>query len=101
MKQSSCSPTGLGVLQQERDLLEYLGRRVWADVSKVVDRLTASTFIKVPGLLIPHSRDLVNWTINRYAVTSGHDDVPPVGALAAPPRRYVIRTAGPGRCSNA
>jgi len=29
---------GLGILQQEKDLLQHLGHRVWTDASEVIDR---------------------------------------------------------------
>ncbi|MGW0191789.1 glycoside hydrolase family 43 protein [Nonomuraea sp. NPDC003201] len=50
--------------------------------------LTASTFTKVPGLPILHSRDLVNWTIIGHAVTSGYDDVRPGCGVWAPSLRH-------------
>lgn len=50
--------------------------------------LTVSTFTKVPGLPILHSRDLVNWTIIGHAVTSGYDDVRPGCGVWAPSLRH-------------
>ncbi|MEV4108719.1 glycoside hydrolase 43 family protein [Nonomuraea sp. NPDC049695] len=50
--------------------------------------LTASSFTKVPGLPILHSRDLVNWTIIGHAVTSGYDDVRPGCGVWAPSLRH-------------
>ena len=46
------------------------------DVIRVGDDfyLTASSFANVPGLPILHSKDLVNWTIRTYAVTTDLDD---------------------------
>ncbi|WP_433428325.1 glycoside hydrolase family 43 protein [Nonomuraea sp. CA-141351] len=60
------------------------------DVIRVGDDfyLTASTFTKVPGLPILHSRDLVNWTIIGHAVTSGYDDVRPGCGVWAPSLRH-------------
>ncbi|MGW0802370.1 glycoside hydrolase family 43 protein [Nonomuraea sp. NPDC002799] len=60
------------------------------DVIRVGDDfyLTASTFTKVPGLPILHSRDLVNWTIIGHAVTSGYDDVRPGCGVWAPALRH-------------
>ncbi|MGI5285690.1 glycoside hydrolase family 43 protein [Nonomuraea polychroma] len=50
--------------------------------------LTVSTFTKVPGLPILHSRDLVNWTIIAHAVTRGYDDVRPGCGVWAPSLRH-------------
>ncbi|MET7459073.1 glycoside hydrolase 43 family protein [Nonomuraea sp. NPDC005501] len=60
------------------------------DVIRVGDDfyLTASTFTKVPGLPILHSRDLVNWTIIGHAVTAGHDEVRPGCGVWAPSLRH-------------
>ncbi|MBB6346320.1 glycoside hydrolase family 43 protein [Nonomuraea muscovyensis] len=60
------------------------------DVMRVGDDfyLTVSTFTKVPGLPILHSRDLVNWTIIGHAVTSGYDDVRPGCGVWAPSLRH-------------
>ncbi|MFD0469329.1 family 43 glycosylhydrolase [Nonomuraea thailandensis] len=60
------------------------------DVIRVGDDfyLTVSTFTKVPGLPILHSRDLVNWTIIGHAYTRGHDDVRPGCGVWAPSLRH-------------
>ncbi|WP_101787404.1 glycoside hydrolase family 43 protein [Nonomuraea indica] len=60
------------------------------DVIRVGDDfyLTVSTFTKVPGLPILHSRDLVNWTIIGHAVTTGYDDVRPGCGVWAPSLRH-------------
>ncbi|MFB4268894.1 glycoside hydrolase 43 family protein [Nonomuraea sp. GTA35] len=60
------------------------------DVIRVGDDfyLTVSTFTKVPGLPILHSRDLVNWTIIGHAYTRGYDDVRPGCGVWAPSLRH-------------
>ncbi|RJL24705.1 glycoside hydrolase 43 family protein [Bailinhaonella thermotolerans] len=50
--------------------------------------LTASSFTKVPGLPILHSKDLVNWTIAGHAVTRGRDEPRPGHGVWAPSLRF-------------
>ncbi|MFI6881473.1 glycoside hydrolase family 43 protein [Streptosporangium canum] len=50
--------------------------------------LTASSFSKVPGLPVLHSRDLVNWEIIGQALRRGTDTPRPGGGVWAPALRY-------------